>query len=303
MLAVSRAERPSDLIAAMPLAVQPVQGELAAEKGKLRFVVADGTAYGLDASTGKLLWRRFLAEVPPAKGKSGEAKPPAVSVLRVADSAGSDVVICDPVHRELLRVNGRTGGLLWRLAVGQPIAAGPGARSTALLAAHPRPPAVDHRCRHRESKPLPGFAANRAAAAGCGRRARLDLPGCPTIKYLRADLRSGGRAACRQVLHLGHEAGTIAAAPCVSGDFLFVPVNDSPDQATVRVLSIAAARKEEPLALVQRINLKGFIDASPVALRRRRDRRYSPRRHGCDPAQRSRRQAIPRDRPRRAGPG
>ena len=73
--------------------------------------------------------------------------------------------------------------------------------------------------------------------------------------------------ACRQVLHLGHEAGTIAAAPCVSGDFLFVPVNDSPDQATVRVLSIATARKDEPLASVQRINnVRGFIDASPAAL-------------------------------------
>ena len=143
-LAVSSAERPSDLVAAMPLAVQPVQGELAAEKGKLRFVVAEGTAYGLDASSGKLLWRRFVAEVPPAEGKSDEAKPPAVSALPVADSAGSDVAICDPVHREVLRVNGRTGGLLWRLAVGEPIAAGPVTAGNAPLAAHPRPPAADH---------------------------------------------------------------------------------------------------------------------------------------------------------------
>ncbi len=34
-------------------------------------------------------------------------------------------MLCDPPHQELLRVEGATGKLLWRLVVGQPIVAGP----------------------------------------------------------------------------------------------------------------------------------------------------------------------------------
>lgn len=286
-LAVSRDERAADLIAAMPLAVQPVQGEVAVEKGKLRFVVAQGTVYGLDASTGKLLWRRFVADDPaPANGKLEAPKPLAVSALPVADPAGSDVAIRDPIHRQILRLKGRTGGLVWRLAAGQPIAAGPvvAGKSLLLLTQDRRLLIID-------------------AATGKANR-YVELPQTvrlpPVVDaahgfiYLVAqqsniyvlDYDLGAGAACRQVLHLGHEAGTIVAAPSVVGDFLFLPVNDSPDQATVRVLAIAANRepgrpdrqaaapgsavpapaKDEPLASVQRINVKGYVDASPIAV-------------------------------------
>jgi outer membrane protein assembly factor BamB len=264
-LAVARDERPTDLIAAMPLAVQPVQGALAAEKGKMRFVVTQGTVYGLDTSTGKLLWRRFVADEPPlAGGKPDTARQLAVSALPVVDAAGSDVAICDPVRQEVMRVKGRTGGLVWRLAVGQPITAGPvkAGKSLLLLTQDSRLLIVD-------------------AATGKADH-YLELPQSVRLKpvvddahgliYLVAqqsniyvlayDPEAGGT--CRQVLHLGHDAGTIAATPSVVGDYLFVPVNDGPDEATIRVLSIAATR--EPLTSVQRISVKGYIDASPAAM-------------------------------------
>ena len=57
-------ERPSGLLAAMPLAVQPVKGELAEGRESCVFAVEQGTAYGLDAATGKVLWRRFVALDP-----------------------------------------------------------------------------------------------------------------------------------------------------------------------------------------------------------------------------------------------
>ena len=44
---------------------------------------------------------------------------------------------------------------------------------------------------------------------------------------------------CRQVLHVGHEAGMIAAPPAIVGDFLMLPVNDVPEHATLRVFSIS----------------------------------------------------------------
>ena len=85
-------ERPSGLLAAMPLAVQPVKGTMgkAAEgRGKLVFVVEQGTAYGLDAATGKTLWRRFVALDP---------KLPAVTALPVPVSGSGR-----PQRRRALR--------------------------------------------------------------------------------------------------------------------------------------------------------------------------------------------------------
>ena len=101
-LAAVHAERPTGLLAAMPLAVQPVNGELAAGRGKLVFVVEQGTAYGLDAATGKTMWRRFVALDP---------KLPAVTALPIGGPAGSDVVLCDPMHKELLRAKARQASL------------------------------------------------------------------------------------------------------------------------------------------------------------------------------------------------
>ncbi len=115
-LAAVHRERPAGVLAAMPLAVQPKKGELAEGRGKLVFAVDQGTAYGLDAATGRPLWRRFVALDPSL---------PAVTALPVAGPSASDVVLCDPVHQELLRVQGTTGGLLWRLVLGQPAVAQP----------------------------------------------------------------------------------------------------------------------------------------------------------------------------------
>ena len=68
----------------MPLAVQPVKGESAEGRGKFRFLVEQGTAYGLDAATGKVLWRRFVALDP---------KLPAVTALPLVGEAAHDVVL------------------------------------------------------------------------------------------------------------------------------------------------------------------------------------------------------------------
>src|SRR5262249_28672609 len=117
-LVVSQEEQPSDLIAAMPLAVQSVRGQVAAAKDKLQFVVDQGTAYALSSQSGKVLWRRFVArDLQPATAPAN-AKSPEVTALAVDGLSGGDVVLSDPFHQELLRVNGLTGALVWRLNIG-----------------------------------------------------------------------------------------------------------------------------------------------------------------------------------------
>ncbi len=73
---------------------------------------------------------------------------------------------------------------------------------------------------------------------------------------------------CRQVLHVGHEAGKIAAPPAIVGDFLLLPVNDTPSEATIRVFSISPGKEGEPLEPVQTVRVAGSIDTTPIAVGR-----------------------------------
>ena len=67
---------------------------------------------------------------------------------------------------------------------------------------------------------------------------------------------------------MGHEAGKIAAPPAIVGDFLLLPVNDTPGEATIRVFSISKDKEGEPLRPVQTIRVAGSIDTTPVAVGR-----------------------------------
>jgi outer membrane protein assembly factor BamB len=251
-LAATRQERPSGLLAAIPLAVQPRKGEVSGGRGKLLFVVEQGTAYGLDAATGKTLWRRFVAIDP---------KQPAVTVLPLAGEGDGDAVVCDPTRRELLRIKGTTGELVWRLALAQPIVSPPvqAGKWLLTLTQGQRLELVD------------------VATGESPRFFQLPQPvrlppvvdAIHGLIYLAADqsnllVLDVGQG--RQVMHVGHEAGKIAAPPTVVGDFLFLPVNDAPTEAAIHIYSIAKVADGEPLKAIQTIRVPGSVAASPVAL-------------------------------------
>ncbi len=183
-----------------------------------------------------------------------------VTALPVAGSTGDDVVLCDPFHQELLRVNGVTGALVWRLNAGQPIVAAPVTSGKSLLLLT------------QDQRLLFINAATGDAPHYLHLPQAVKLPpvvnAAHGLTYLVADqsnlyVIADGR--CRQVLHLGHEPGTIAAAPGVASDALLVAVNESSDEATIRVVSISPSQKDEPLQTVARIGVKGTINTAPVA--------------------------------------
>jgi len=277
-LTVMHADRPSDLLAAMPLAVQPIQAKGKAAQDKQRFVVAQGTAYGLNAATGKVLWRRFVAgaakgrelrdESPEARRLSTLNSQPStvaelaeVAALPVAGPSQNDLVLCDPVHEEVLRVKGSTGELLWRLALGRAIAARPvqAGKSLLLLTQDQRLLFID----------LATGASTRYLQLPQAVRLPPVVDEAHGLVFLVAEesnIYVLSHGACSGVFHLGHDVGAVAAAPTVIGNFLAVPVNDSPNEATVRVLSINASSADEPLKAVQRLQVKGHVDTSPVVV-------------------------------------
>ena len=178
-------------------------------------------------------------------------------------------MLCDPVHQELLRVQGATGKLLWRLAVGQPIVAEPvrAGKWLLLLTKDQRLLLID----------LATGDSPRYFQLPQAVRLPPLVDAAHGLIFLTAEqsnlivLDMGQRleiGQCRQVLHVGHESGTIAAPPAIVGDFLLLPVNDTPGEATLRVFSISQGKEGEPLRPVQAIRVAGSIDATPVAVGR-----------------------------------
>jgi hypothetical protein len=110
-IAAETTERASPLVASLTLAEQQNRGTAQAE-GTVAVRVG-GALFGLNARDGHLLWRQYVGVDP-------RAFPIMLS--------GGDVLYTDTAQEELVRINGETGKLLWRLALGgkslQPVIAG-----------------------------------------------------------------------------------------------------------------------------------------------------------------------------------
>jgi outer membrane protein assembly factor BamB len=99
------AERPTPWLAALALAHRH-SGAKAASTGTFCARV-DGAIYGIDVSTGQVLWRRYA-------GFAAAAAP---------ISVGDDILVVDSRFQELLRLDARTGRLVWRQSFAAPFAA------------------------------------------------------------------------------------------------------------------------------------------------------------------------------------
>ena len=94
-------ERPTPYIASLAMAhrrIKPAASRPAAAAGGTAVIRADGAVYGLEAATGRLLWRRHVGWRP----RHGP------------NLIGSDVLVVDTAQNELLRLDAATGRLIWR---------------------------------------------------------------------------------------------------------------------------------------------------------------------------------------------
>jgi outer membrane protein assembly factor BamB len=269
-------ERPTGVLASRALVVRTVQGEVPGSGQPRVFAAAEGAVYALDAATGRPLWRRFVAEkgISPVRrdekgDKSNSPQRPAgpriaeaAPIELVPFSGAEDVLATDPVHDEVLRIEGATGRLLWRQAVGQPIVAQPVPAGNRLLV-----PAENGQL----------ILVDLATGASTGRvqlPQAFDVP--PAVDPQRslvfqvADqstlyVLSQGDWACRQVFHLGHPLGGVAAPPVIAGNYLLVVVNEGPADATLRVLEIGPPGPAfHEVKAVEHVRLKGRVTSAPL---------------------------------------
>ncbi len=190
-------------------------------QGTLLYVNALGAVYCLEASTGNVLWRRYI-------GRDVTAQP-----LRLSDTPDSDTLVTRAAAGVVQRIGGTDGSPLWKSVFPEAILP-PSVDNEQVFVATPSGQIVsldgitgDKRWSSTIPQPVP-------VAPGVGKnKPNLYVPGEHSNLYVLS--RSSGQ--CQEVIYLGHAAGSIAVAPVYVLGHLFVFENPAPDYSTVRIFS------------------------------------------------------------------
>ena len=102
--AAETTDRPTPWVAALAVAHRR-DAAVSAQQSGVVCVRVEGAAYGLDAATGRVLWRRQIGYA--------SAAPP----MRVGDDG---VLVIDASRQELVCLNAASGELRWRQTIGEP---------------------------------------------------------------------------------------------------------------------------------------------------------------------------------------
>ena len=205
-------------------------------------LLVEGAVYGIDAASGRVLWRRYVGYAT--------IMPP----LAVPGRSGADALAVDAQRQELVRLDGVTGKLLWRQPLGDAavgmvvtgekvIATARGGRVMQLDAA--------------SGEILRAAQLPQGATVGPAYDARQDRVLQPgehsTLFVLAADT-----LACIETVYLGHKAGSLYVPAASALDQVLIAESPADDYSVIRVL--AADPKTRRLAPSARaFRLKGRI--------------------------------------------
>lgn len=246
----NRAANPQETESPIQAVATPWALEAAAEPpsgAERQFVplLADGTAYGIEGNSGKLLWRRYVG--------AGAASP----ALPLEGPAAA--LLTDVARNELLCVDRWTGALQWRQALeGRPLNPAPAGPVAVVATAGSRLGLFDTasgRLLRETVLPQPPAAA---PAAGAQR------PHCYVVadhsNLYTIEVASG---ACQEVTYVGHELGSVRAAPALLLRYVVIAENHQPEASRLHVFTADAQGKS--LKLAQQIALQGWV-TTPMAV-------------------------------------
>jgi len=254
-------ERTTPVLSEGVLASRTGAGVPQGVEGQVVCAVERGAAYGLDASTGRVLWRRFL-------GFSNSPSIPATPPVAVSSDPASDLLLVSPKDRELLRVEAATGRLRWRHPVGEPFTAGPVVAGSRVLLATEGGKLLlidlesgDSPSHVKLPQPLrvaPAVDLRRGLVFQLAEQSDLFVLSLP-------------EGTCHRVEYVGHEAGSITVPPVLAGRLLLFITNDRAKSCLFQVLAVEEPADGEGLLLapVQQVRLEGHVDAPPAVSGRR----------------------------------
>lgn len=252
-----REDPPSGVLASLILAKCNSLSTPPGAQGQIVGVSADGAVYGLEGISGKVLWRRRV-------GFHINGRSPGFAPLPISSQPGSDLVLVDVSEgrNDVLRVEAATGRLRWRHPVGERFDAHPVVADDQLLVAT------------RSGRLIP-IDLDSGVSSGYvqlpqGLRVAPYVDMARSVLYQIAEHSNLfviplGEPGVKQVVYLGHEAGSITAPPILISRFLIVAENDRAEDAVLKVYSVEGTAKASPFSLLQEVRLQGHIDTALLA--------------------------------------
>lgn len=216
--------------------------------GKQALFLVRGSCYGLDAATGKVLWRRSV-------GFATTSQP-----VRI----GSDALLVNGSRNELMRVRAETGELIWRTPLGGPF-------GDPLVLGERAYVAVDNQ-RIVAIDVNTGAASNYAdmpqllscSPGGDEKASKVYAVGDHSNLYVL----SSTKLSSSEVFYLGHKEGTVRTPPVMLRGHLFVAENAGSNYSLMHVLSTdSTGGKIE--AVQQPFRLTGRVIVPPVVVDRK----------------------------------
>lgn len=187
--------------------------------GETAYVLVEGAVYGLDAGTGRILWRRWV-------GYETLVTPQALG-----GQTGADAIVIDSHRGELLRLAAENGKLVWRLPIGETTSPPTIHGDRIYLTTQQRVLAIDANTGH--ASPIAELAQTLPAAPGIDESGkRLYVLGEHSSLYIL----DSDTLACSSVAYIGHQTGSIAVPPVTVGDVIFVVENGGSDYARLHTL-------------------------------------------------------------------
>ena len=212
----------------------------------IAYGLADGFAYALDAATGAPYW-----QIPV-----GLASPYAPQPV----AGDSTVLVVDARHDELLRLEARTGKLIWRHELGESVESPPLVLGEQLYQLLPSGSLIVIALKSGEQQATVKLSVPLSQSPASDEQGRfLYVLGRRDSIFVLA--RDG--LACVAVEYLGHEEGSIPCPPVRIGRFLIVVENDRPADSRWRVLILD--EEGAKVRQVQQVDVAGWSWGIPAS--------------------------------------
>jgi hypothetical protein len=217
------------------------------------FLLVRGSVYAIEVASGKLRWRRFVG---------AETKIPPLTLT------GGDVIVGDEVHRDVLRLAGASGKVVWRQSFGERFAS-PQVLGDFLFVTLESGRVVRLNAANGELDRAAQLPQPTSVGAGADARGKVIFQPAEhsTLYALAADDSTGEPLSCRAAHYLGHPPGSIAVAPIVVVGYVFVFQNEGASSSLMHALAVnkdgGLERAREP------IRLRGRVTVPPISLRSR----------------------------------